>query len=194
MSRLTNKDYKVSNIDQILNGVKTDKSFNEILDDNTRIRIENALHILADYEDLGSVEEFKDLKEKHYIITGGRSAGKLFTQKAVIEVLGYLKELEQKDQRIEELEKELADLKQNAIMPKFKSGSSLFSIEDNSWVCPQKNCVPVLFNNKIYYAFYIENEDDLIYNYGMEQNLIREENLFSTREEAEEKLNQMKGE
>lgn len=50
MSRLTNKDYKFSNIDKILLGIKTEKSFSEVLNDNDRILIENALHKLSKYE------------------------------------------------------------------------------------------------------------------------------------------------
>lgn len=38
---------------------------------------------LAEYEDLGTVEEFKNLKEQYIIITDARGSGKLITQKAL---------------------------------------------------------------------------------------------------------------
>jgi hypothetical protein len=98
----------------------------------------------------------------------------------VVEVAKFKKQLAEKDKLLE-----------NAIVPKFKSGTTLYSIEDNSWICHHEKCVPVLFNNKFYYAFNIENENDLISDYGMEQNLIKEEDLYLPKKKAEEALKKL---
>lgn len=92
--------------------------------------------------------------------------------------------------------KEVEELKEkleNAIIPKFKSGSTLYHIEDDYFICEKRNSVAIIFNDKIYYGSEIENEYDLI-NYGLPQVLIPENQLYETRQEAELALKELKGE
>lgn len=78
--------------------------------------------------------------------------------------------------------------KQNCNQPKFKSGSTLYTIKDYSWISEEKDCVSVLFDGKYYYGFDITSEEDLTFYYGMEQLLVPEDELYATIEEAKEVL------
>ena len=101
---------------------------------------------------------------------------------------------EQKDQRIIELEKELAELKEKYIIPKFQLGQTIFTANkpneciyelkivsihiERSEFCDRK------FNSLVYRAERIK--DGCIGGYS-------EDELFATEQEALEKLKEMKG-
>lgn len=83
------------------------------------------------------------------------------------------------------LKSELVELKQKAIVPKFQVGQTLFRIDFGSIV--------LFLVNEIY--GYIKADKSVDINYFDYVGLIIEENdLFATREEAEQKLAEIKGE
>ena len=92
----------------------------------------------------------------------------------------YLKILNEKDQRIAELEEQL----KNAIVPKFEVGQTLFRIDFGS-------IVPFLVN-EIY--GHIKADKTISIQYFDYVGLVIEENeLFAIREEAEQKLAEIRG-
>lgn len=89
------------------------------------------------------------------------------------------------EEKVKKLEQELTELKRKAIVPKFQVGQTLFRIDFGS-------IVPFLVN-EIY--GHIKADKSIDINYFDYVGLIIEENdLFATREEAEQKLTQLKGE
>lgn len=98
-------------------------------------------------------------------------------------------DLEQKDQQITELKKQL----QNAIIPKFKVGQIVYTF-NKSTNCIYELCIKTIrierhefskYNHMIYFAERLE--DGNFFGYF-------EVELFATKEEAEAKLNELKGE
>lgn len=97
-----------------------------------------------------------------------------------------LEMLEQKAQRISELEQELAELKEKAILPKFKVGQEIWCIQYMTIFKFKINKVEIHrceeeAGNRIIYG----NWEDMIYQI--------EENCFATEQEAQEKLKEIQG-
>lgn len=96
------------------------------------------------------------------------------------------KELQQQDQRIEELENENAELKEklkNAIVPKFKIGQKVWvNFQNGDGSATPKQC-------KIQ-SIAIYNYLSLFYDIGITE--VVEEHIFSTEQEAQKKLKQLK--
>lgn len=107
----------------------------------------------------------------------------------------FLKCVEEKtrenDQRIAELEQELAELKEKAIdRPKFKHFEEYWYIENNPY-CDNELQV---FNGKIMEIICAYDEDWLYeYRFDTSCRYIEEDNIFATEQEAQVKLKEMKG-
>ena len=99
----------------------------------------------------------------------------------------YLNIIKDKDQRIAELEQELAKLKEKAIVPKFKVGQEVYYYH--------------IARNKIYLGLvediqYFATRSGIFYripNLQRDYFWIREDELFATEQEAQEKLKEMNG-
>lgn len=103
-----------------------------------------------------------------------------------------LEMLEDKDQRIAELEQELAELKEKAIArPKFEHFEECWYIENNPY-CDNELQV---FNGKVMEIICAYDEDWLYeYRFDTSCRYIEENNIFATEREAQEKLKELKGE
>lgn len=102
-----------------------------------------------------------------------------------------LEMLEQKDQRIAELKKELAELKEKAIArPKFEHFEEYWYIENNPY-CDNELQV---FNGKVMEIICAYDEDWLYeYRFDTSCRYIEENMIFTTFEEAEKKLQELRG-
>lgn len=95
------------------------------------------------------------------------------------EILEIIKE---KDQRIAELEEQL----KNAIVPKFKIGQEVWFISMTNYVCN-------FIIQELQYTLCCDGRSGICY--FSKDNLEEYEwNLFATREEAEQRLKELKGE
>lgn len=106
-----------------------------------------------------------------------------------------LEMLEDKDQRIAELEQELAELKEKAIVPKYLLGQEVYTIYNGQIITGriyeiQTNTVLHDKENLITYLvdFYSKYEDD-----EQDNDYFEEEDLFATEQEAQEKLKEIQG-
>ena len=92
-----------------------------------------------------------------------------------------------KDKQIADLEAKLAELKQKAIVPKFKIGQEVFIIIQDVIRATSINSFRVFENNELsYYCKYVDGERMYLE--------LDEEEIFATKEEAEQKLAETKGE
>ena len=88
---------------------------------------------------------------------------------------------------IHNLKNELAELKQKAIVPKFKVGQDVFIILDAVIKDTNINSITIFAGNELsYYCKYVNNERMYLE--------LDEEEIFATKEEAEQKLAEIKGE
>lgn len=99
--------------------------------------------------------------------------------------------------KIAVLEQELAELKQKAIVPKFRTYQSIFYITQY-YTSTKGNPEYDIISDKYYVA---ENENEIIlgWNYAKDFNqrkyyYVRKDWVFATKEEAEQKLAEIKGE
>lgn len=104
-----------------------------------------------------------------------------------------LEMLEDKDKRIAELEQELAELKEKAIVPKYLLGQEVYTIYNGQIITGriyeiQTNTVLHDKENLITYLvdFYSKYEDD-----EQDNDYFEEEDLFATEQEAQEKLKEV---
>ena len=97
----------------------------------------------------------------------------------------------EKDQRIAELEQELAELKEKAIdRPKFKHLEEYWYIENNPY-CDNELQV---FNGKVMEIICAYDEDWLYeYRFDTSCRYIEEDNIFATEQEAQDKLKEIQG-
>lgn len=88
---------------------------------------------------------------------------------------------------IHNLKNELAELKQKAIVPKFQTGQDVFIILDAAIKETNINSITIFAGNELsYYCKYVNNEKMYLE--------LDEEEIFATKEEAEQKLTEIKGE
>ena len=88
---------------------------------------------------------------------------------------------------IHNLKNELAELKQKAIVPKFKVGQDVFIILDAVIKDTNINSITIFAGNELsYYCKYVNNEKMYLE--------LDEEEIFATKEEAEQKLAEIGGE
>ena len=104
-----------------------------------------------------------------------------------------VKESEAKDQRIAELEEQL----KNAIVPKFRTYQSIFYI--TQFYTSTKGDTEYDIISDMYYVSENENEIILGWNYANDFNrrkyyYVRKDWVFATKEEAQAKLEELKGE
>ena len=99
--------------------------------------------------------------------------------------------------KIKDLEQELAELKQKSIVPKFRTYQSIFYITQY-YTSTKGNPEYDIISDKYYVA---ENENEIIlgWNYAKDFNqrkyyYVRKDWVFATKEEAEQKLAEIKGE
>lgn len=99
--------------------------------------------------------------------------------------------LNKQQQRIAELEQELAELKEKAIdRPKFKHLEEYWYIENNPY-CDNELQV---FNGKVMEIICAYDEDWLYeYRFDTSCRYIEEDNIFATEKEAQAKLKEMNG-
>ena len=104
-----------------------------------------------------------------------------------------LEMLEQKDQRIAELEQELAELKEKAIVPRFRIGQEVFVVDNECQIT--QGAVDVILTGQDVFEKWckysidlgLEYEDDIRFVYK------DEEEIFATKEEAQDKLKEIQG-
>ena len=101
------------------------------------------------------------------------------------------------EQELAELEQELAELKTKVIVPKFRTYQSIFYITQY-YTSTKGNPEYDIISDKYYVA---ENENEIIlgWNYANDFNrrkyyYVRKDWVFATKEEAEQKLAEIKGE
>lgn len=103
-------------------------------------------------------------------------------------------QMQEKDQHIAELEKELAKLKQNVIVPKFRIGQEVYSVFINrkymeySEVCNLEITAIMQCSKGIYYQGYILERGKNRSDHWFDEN-----NTFLTEQEAQAKLKEMNG-
>ena len=104
-----------------------------------------------------------------------------------------LEMLEDKDQRIAELEQELAGLKEKAIVPRFRIGQEVFVVDNECQIT--QGAVDVILTRQDVFEKWckysidlgLEYEDDIRFVYK------DEEEIFATKEEAQAKLKEIQG-
>lgn len=108
-----------------------------------------------------------------------------------------MQELDFVKQENNDLKQELAELKQKAIVPKFRTYQSIFYITQYYTSTKGNPEYDIISDN--YYVAENENEIILGWNYAKDFNqrkyyYVRKDWVFATREEAEKKLAEIKGE
>ena len=104
-----------------------------------------------------------------------------------------LEMLEDKDQRIAELEQELAELKEKAIVPRFRIGQEVFVVDNECQIT--QGVVDVILTGQDVFEKWCKYSIDLGLEYEDDIRFIYkdEEEIFATEQEAQEKLKEMKG-
>ena len=176
MERLTEKvnDYWRTN----------DKAHIYYLDTNESVFVGNAIDRLGELEDV--LEEFE--------LTSAEELRNHLNFKDNMAIWEGKLELKNK---IADLEQELAELKQKAIVPKFRTYQPIFYITQY-YTSTKGNPEYDIISDKYYVA---ENENEIIlgWNYAKDFNqrkyyYVRKDWVFATKEEAKQKLAEIKGE
>lgn len=104
-----------------------------------------------------------------------------------------LEMLEDKDQRIAELEQELAELKEKAIVPRFRIGQEVFVVDNECQIT--QGVVDVILTGQDVFEKWCKYSIDLGLEYEDDIRFIYkdEEEIFATEQEAKLKLKEMKG-
>lgn len=119
-------------------------------------------------------------------------------KKTFIDIDIYRNQMQEKDKRIAELEKELAELKEKAIVPRFKIGQEVFIVDKNYFKIEHykiANCKILGIEDKLdrknncvrWYILKIYNSSY----YEYRRYKFKEKNIFATKQEAQEKLKEM---
>lgn len=141
---------------------------------------QKAMNKLGELEDVLEKYEIENLEE---YISALVEARKLAIEESKINFKRHIEEMTKR----EKLEQELADLKRKAIVPKFQANQEIWYYH--------------IGNNKIYSGIIEDIQwrplNGMYYripNLQRDYYWIREDELFATREEAEQKLAEIKGE
>ena len=104
-----------------------------------------------------------------------------------------LRENWEKDDEIKQLEQELAELKEKAIVPKFKIGQNIFFIDNECQIA--QGVVDVILTGQDVFEKWCKYSIDLGVEYEDDIRFIdkNEEEIFATKEEAQEKLKEIQG-
>lgn len=126
--------------------------------------------------------------EEHYI----KDVGKI-TYVYGVNLEEHKTVIEKQQKRIAELEQELAGLKENAIVPRFRIGQEVFVV-DNECQITQGSVDVILTGQDVFEKWCkysidlgLEYEDDIRFVYK------DEEEIFATKEEAQDKLKEIQG-
>lgn len=103
------------------------------------------------------------------------------------------KMINDKDQRISDLEAKLAELKEKAIVPKFKIGQNIFFIDNECQIT--QGVVDVILTGQDVFEKWCKYSIDLGLEYEDDIRFVDkdEEEIFATKEEAQAKLKEMNG-
>ena len=95
--------------------------------------------------------------------------------------------LKEKDDKIKQLEQELAELKEKAIVPKFKIGQEVWHVYNKYQKYPFR-CVidKIVYDSSKNHKFRYDTSGELYVG-------IKEEDLFATEQEAQAKLKEIQG-
>ena len=176
MERLTEKvnDYWRTN----------DKAHIYYLDTNESVFVGNAIDRLGELEDVLEKYGIENAEELNLILNKSEN----------ILLANGVRLLKEKNDK---LEQELAELKQKAIVPKFRTYQSIFYITQY-YTSTKGNPEYDIISDKYYVA---ENENEIIlgWNYAKDFNqrkyyYVCKDWVFATKEEAEQKLAEIKGE
>ena len=126
--------------------------------------------------------------EEHYI----KDVGKI-TYVYGINLEKHKMVIEKQQKRIAELEQELAELKEKAIVPKFKIGQNIFFIDNECQIA--QGVVDVILTGQDVFEKWCKYSIDLGVEYEDDIRFIdkNEEEIFATKEETQDKLKEMKG-
>lgn len=158
------------------------------------LKIENMNHRIKDLEEENkqisqlqdSLREANECLSQIYSHLGVEAFGKDIQEQAVKEI-----------DRLMDLEQELAELKQKAIVPKFRTYQPIFYI--TQYYTSTKGNPEYDIISDMYYVAENENEIILGWNYAKDFNqrkyyYVRKDWVFATKEEAEQRLAKIKGE
>ncbi len=182
MERLTEKvnDYWRTN----------DKAHIYYLDTNESVFVGNAIDRLGELED---VLERWHIENLEGYISALIELKNIAIEEKKTQFKRYIEEVTKR----EKLEQELAELKQKMIVPKFRTYQSIFYITQY-YTSTKGNPEYDIISDKYYVA---ENENEIIlgWNYAKDFNqrkyyYVRKDWVFATKEEAEQKLAEIKGE
>lgn len=174
MERLTHKNY----IEEY--AVNFEKS-----SDKSWSIAESDTHIKVTGEPIKKLGELEDVLEKYDIETTEELDGVL---KPLIDngELENWKSAKFWKMQTERLKQELAEFKQKAIVPKFQTGQDVFIILDAAIKETNINSITIFAGNELsYYCKYVNNEKMYLE--------LDEEEIFATKEEAEQKLTEIGG-
>lgn len=125
-------------------------------------------------------EIYKDNRENSYICDTSKNIDYKTYQE-------FIDLLNQQNQHIKELEQEIAKLQQKAIVPKFQIGQKVFIILDGIVKETTIDSITIFVGNELsYYCKYVDNKRIYLE--------LAENEVFTTREEAKQKLAKIKGE
>ena len=126
--------------------------------------------------------------EEHYI----KDVGKI-TYVYGVNLEEHKTVIEKQQKRIAELEQELAELKEKAIVPKFKIGQNIFFIDNECQIA--QGVVDVILTGQDVFEKWCKYSIDLGVEYEDDIRFIdkNEEEIFATKEEAQEKLKEIQG-
>lgn len=181
MERLTEYD-EFGNAEFV--GIDNTKLYERLVCDET-IALTIATNKLAELEDVLEEFELTSAEDLRNYLNFQDNMGTIWESKLDLK------------NKIAELEQELAELKQNAIVPKFRTYQPIFYITQY-YTSTKGNPEYDIISDKYYVA---ENENEIIlgWNYAKDFNQrkyyhVRKDWVFATKEEAEKKLAEIKGE
>ena len=127
--------------------------------------------------------------EEHYIKDVGKT-----TYVYGVNLEEHKTVIEKQQKRIAELEKELDEIKEKAIMSKFKIGQDIFFI-DNEYQITQ-GVVDIILTGQDVFEKWCKYSIDLSLEYEDDIRFVDkdEEEIFATLEEAKKKLQELRGE
>ena len=126
--------------------------------------------------------------EEHYI----KDVGKI-TYVYGVNLEEHKMVIEKQQKRIAELEQELAGLKENAIVPRFRIGQEVFVVDNECQIT--QGAVDVILTGQDVFEKWCKYSIDLGVEYEDDIRFIdkNEEEIFATKEEAQEKLKEIQG-
>lgn len=144
-----------------------------------------ALHKLCELEDVLEKYGIENLEE---YISALREARKLAIEEGKTQFKRYIEEVTKR----EKLEQELAELKQKAIVPKYRQGQLVYILYNN--IPSQVSIDKIIIKAKIESKFSQFNKIEIKYKVDYDAKYYNENDIFATQKEAEQKLAEIGGE